>query len=205
MNVTIINDFLVYPTIVREWAIKQQYYTAQEYTQMYNSHTDWPGKRTLHVADLNKEYADTVLSRIANIAVSQFGLRDLSIKSFFQLTTIDDGDSWVHQDNNVDVAGVLYLNPGAPVNSGTSLYNCKDVLRWNSLMSDQTGYSTLKTINRKENKELYDEIFEPVDVIGNVFNRLIMYKGTEYHKSNDYFGNSIEDGRLTQIFFLKGG
>jgi hypothetical protein len=54
-----------------------------------------------------------------------------------------------------------------------------------------------------ENKKLFEELFEPVDIIGNVFNRLIVYKGTEYHKSNNYFGDSVENGRLTQVFFIK--
>ena len=52
MSVLIINNFLEMPTIVRTWAINQQYYTSKEFTQMYNKHTDWPGKRTLHVSDL---------------------------------------------------------------------------------------------------------------------------------------------------------
>ena len=71
-------------------------------------------------------------------------------------------------------------------------------------MNNQEGYNTLKTINTNENKQLYGELFEPIDIIGNVFNRLILYKGTEFHKSNDYFGNDIQDGRLTQVFFIKG-
>jgi hypothetical protein len=71
-------------------------------------------------------------------------------------------------------------------------------------MSDQEGYQTLKTINRLENKQLYEELFTERDIVGNVFNRLIMYNGTEFHKSNDYFGESVADGRLTQVFFIKG-
>lgn len=169
---------------------------------MYGSHTDWPGKRTKHVVDLDEEYANIVLSRIAAISNSCFGLQNVSIKSYFQLTTKHDGDSWVHQDNNVKLAALLYLNPNPPPNSGTTLYRCKDVQQWESFMRDGDGYNTLKTINRIDNRQLYDELFDPVDVIGNVFNRLVLYSGQEYHKSNDYFGNGIEDGRLTQVFFI---
>ena len=204
MSVLIINNFLEMPTIVRTWAINQQYYTSKEFTQMYNKHTDWPGKRTLHVSDLDSEYANIVLSRIANIATNQFGLRDISIRSYFQLTTKEDGDSWVHQDNDTNLAAVLYLNQNPPRNSGTTLYKCNDIGKWTSFMNNQEGYNTLKTINTNENKQLYGELFEPIDIIGNVFNRLILYKGTEFHKSNDYFGNDIQDGRLTQVFFIKG-
>ena len=204
MTVLILDNFLEMPTIVRKWATSQYYYTSKEFTEMYNKHTDWPGRRTLHVADLDKEYADIVLGKVANIAVQQYGLKNISIRSFFQLTTSDNLDSWVHQDNDTDVAAILYLNPDPPVNSGTTLYRCKNVQKWTAFMSDQQGYATLKTINALENKELYEELFEPIDIIGNVFNRLVIYKGTEYHKSNNYFGNSVEDGRLTQVFFIKG-
>ena len=204
MDALIINNFLVYPTIVRDWILKQQFYNAKEFSEMYDTHTDWPGRRTVHVSDLDKEYADIVLTRIASIAQSQFGLRNISIRSYFQLTTEDDGDSWVHQDNDTNLAAVLYLNPNAPLSSGTTLYRCKDIDKWSSFMADQSGYNTLKTINAKENKELYEELFDIDNVIGNVFNRLIIYKGTEFHKSNNYFGDSIENGRLTQVFFIKG-
>ncbi|MEI6420608.1 MAG: DUF6445 family protein [Lentisphaerota bacterium] len=204
MTVLILDNFLEMPTIVRKWAINQEYYTSKEFTEMHNKHTDWPGKRTSHVADLDIEYADIVLGKVANIAIQQYGLKNISIRSFFQLTTSDNLDSWVHQDNDTDVAAILYLNPNPPVNSGTTLYRCKNIQKWTSFMSDQQGYATLKTINALENKELYEELFEPVDIIGNVFNRLVIYKGTEYHKSNNYFGNSVEDGRLTQVFFVKG-
>ena len=203
MSVLILNNFLEMPTLVRDWAINQKYYTAKDFVEIYGKHTDWPGKRTFHVSDLNKEYADIVLNRLANIAIQYYGLKNISIRSYFQLTTSEDKDSWVHQDNDTDVAAVLYLNPNAPINSGTTMYNCNDVSKWSSFMADQNGYETLKTINTIEYKKLFEELFEPIDVIGNVFNRLIVYKGTEYHKSNNYFGDSVENGRLTQVFFIK--
>jgi hypothetical protein len=202
MSVLVLENFLQMPTIVREWAINQKYYTAKEFSEMQGKHTDWPGKRTLHVSDLDQEYANIVLSRIANIATSHYGLKNISIRSYFQVSTKDDGDSWIHQDNNVKLAAILYLNVDAPLNSGTTLYKCKDVVRWESFMSNVEGYNTLKSINQKDNKQLYEELFEPKDIIGNVFNRLVLYPGTEYHKSNEYFGDSVQNGRLTQVFFV---
>ena len=105
---------------------------------------------------------------------------------------------YTNQDNDVDVAGILYLSPDAPISSGTTLYKCNDYNGWASLPINQ-----MMQINRVEEKELHDKIFSPIDVIGNVYNRLVMYKGDIFHKSNDYFGSTIEDSRLTQVFFLK--
>lgn len=199
----IIDNFLPLPRVVRHWAASQKYYNAKEYTEMYNKHTDWPGKRTLHVTDLDPEYANFTLNKVASIVNRCYDVYNLSIKSYFQLTIEDDGDSWVHQDNDTDIAGILYLNPNPPENSGTTLYHCNDVNSWQAYMATQEGYNTLKTINRIDNETLYKELFQPIDVISNVFNRLILYPGTAYHKSNDYFGKDITDGRLTQVFFVK--
>ncbi len=44
--------------------------------------------------------------------------------------------------------------------------------------------------------------WEMVDRVGNVFNRLIMYRADNYHVSLDYFGKDMYDGRLFQVFFF---
>jgi hypothetical protein len=204
MSVIIIDNFLQMPSIVRSWALTHDYYSAKDFTEMYGKHSDWPGRRTKHVVELDQEYANNVLGKVANIASSYFNLKNISIKSYFQSTVESDGDSWIHQDNDTDVAALLYLNPTPPVNSGTTLYHCNNVGKWESFMSDQEGYRILKTINRLENIQLYEELFTPVDIIGNVFNRLVVYSGDEYHKSNNYFGTCLNDSRLTQVFFIKG-
>ena len=44
--------------------------------------------------------------------------------------------------------------------------------------------------------------WELVDRIGNVFNRIVLYRADNFHVSLDYFGNNMYDGRLFQVFFL---
>lgn len=197
MQGLIFDNFLSFPNQVRSWALSQQYYNAQQFTEKYGKYTNWPGVRTDHVMDLDRSYADAVLSRIVNIASMNFGHANYSVKSFFQVHGEADGDSWVHQDNDVAIAGLIYLSPNAPVRAGTTLYRCNDHERWLNLHIDD-----MTKINRQERKDLYDEIFEPVDIIGNVYNRMVMYRGDIFHKSNDYFGKTLQDSRLTQVFFL---
>jgi hypothetical protein len=202
MDSLIINNFLPYPKQVRAWALQQEFLNAKQFTEKFGKHTDWPGSRTDHVYDLDNEYGDNVLTAVANLITRMTGKQGISIKSYFQLTYENDGDSWVHQDNDIDYAALLYLSPNADPTTGTTLYRCNDVGKWTSYMSDQEGYSKLKTINSQEDKELYEELFTPIDNIGNVFNRLVIYKGDIYHKSSKYFGSTKEDGRLTQVFFI---
>lgn len=75
--------------------------------------------------------------------------------------------------DETDWAGVLYLTPNAPLEAGTGIYH-------------DTGSS-----------------YELETGIGNVYNRLVIYRGTLLHKSIlPGFGNSKETGRLTQVFFF---
>lgn len=70
-------------------------------------------------------------------------------------------------------AAVLYLTPNAPLESGTGIYR-------------DTGSS-----------------FELETGVGNVYNRIVIYRGDLLHKSIlPGFGNSKETGRLTQVFFF---
>lgn len=61
------------------------------------------------------------------------------------------------------------------------------------------------------NDEIMDEIYkdsqdmtkwEMTDFVGNKYNRLIMYRGDNFHTSLDYFGRDMYDGRLFQTFFF---
>jgi hypothetical protein len=50
---------------------------------------------------------------------------------------------------------------------------------------------------------LYNESNSIVTTIGNIYNRLVLYKGNINHSSMiPGFGNSPETGRLTQVFFF---
>jgi len=198
MQSLVVDNFFPYPNVIRSWALTNKFYNAKEFSERIGQHTSWPGVRTDHIMDLDIDYANVVLTEVSNLATKNFMNAQVSIKSYFQVCTSSDGDSWVHQDNDVDVAAVLYLTPNAPVSSGTTIYRCNDHNAWHSLDIDE-----MKKLNRFEDRTNYEKIFTPIDVFGNVYNRLIMYKGDEFHKSNDYFGSSIQDGRLTQVFFLK--
>jgi hypothetical protein len=202
MDVMIVDNFVPFPKQVREWALQQEYMDAKQFKEKYGKHTDWPGLRTEAVMDLDIDYANVVFSRIAGIIQKNAPMPEINIKSFFQITREQDGSSWVHQDNDVKYAALLYLNPNASPSCGTTFYRCNDVNRWTSYMSDQRGYQTMTKINEKEEIDLYEELFTPTDHIGNVFNRLAIYKGDIFHKSSKYFGDDIRNGRLTQVFFI---
>jgi hypothetical protein len=40
------------------------------------------------------------------------------------------------------------------------------------------------------------------DVVSNVFNRAVIFKGQMWHAADDYFGTDLKTGRLFQTFFF---
>ena len=81
-------------------------------------------------------------------------------------------ESWIHQDPVAEWAAVLYLTPNAPLDSGTGIY------------ADPNSDMNV--------------------AVGNMYNRLVAYRGKMmYHRSIvPGFGDSLETGRLTQVFFF---
>ena len=150
----VIDNFLPKPDLVREQAINLEYpYTGQ-----------FPGVRSDAADDDYQQYFQMRISEILNVTIDEFVMDSFC----FQLCYAD-AKTWIHKDG-CDWAGVLYLSPNAPLESGTALYNDKDEL---------------------------------VTALGNVYNRLILYKGNLNHSSMIAgFGNSPETGRLTQVFFF---
>jgi hypothetical protein len=171
MSLLVIDNFLPYPNVVRTWALSQEYFTSDEMTERTKFKNTWPGKRTLTVNEIDINYADVILSRVSYLSFTNFDINPKEIMSSFQLCYESDGDSWIHKDDDVSLAGVLYLSPNAPIDSGTTFYT--------------------------------DPPHNPLDKIGNVFNRIVLYRSNLYHKSEKYFGITKETGRLTQVFFIK--
>jgi hypothetical protein len=106
---------------------------------------------------------------------------DYNANGIFQYTT--PSDPLVYHKDKQTHAGVLYLTPDAPLQCGTSFWTSKheNPFQWGFL--DRTK-------------------FELVDSIGNVYNRLILFKANLIHSASQYFGTGLEDSRLVQLFFF---
>lgn len=199
-------NFLSTPTIYREWALTQKFYDQYEYSQEANIRNTWPGMRTRHIWDLDRDYANFYFAKVIDIIKRNnphLEYKAFSVVSFFQLINGTE-KSWVHQDSqDVHFAGILYLTPNAPYESGTITYRCNDVNKWVSMFGSVEGFEKSMHINEEEETELFQELFTPIDYIGNVYNRLVIYDAHIYHKAGKYFGTTKEDSRLTQVFFIK--
>ena len=110
----------------------------------------------------------------------------------FQITN-KDNVSWIHRDKT-NYSVVIFLTPNAPINSGTILYSHK--------ASGLRCASNDKEEELLSNDSSNDDAWNQIDIIGNIYNRCLIFNGKTTHKSNVYFGDTKDNSRLTQTFFF---
>ena len=84
---------------------------------------------------------------------------------------------------------------------GTGLFRHKETGLEGAVRNADGSYN--ETVMNEIYKDSQDMTkWEMTDFVGNKYNRLIMYRGDNFHTSLDYFGRDINDGRLFQTFFF---
>ena len=108
------------------------------------------------------------------------------------------GERLVYNCDSQKWGGMLYLSPNAPYQCGTTLYADKKNrartyydLGWDEYWANTPGDCHLDRTP-----------FEPVDVLGNVYNRLVIFDASCIHSASEYFGTNKENARLWQMFFF---
>ena len=185
-NSLTIDNFYSNPMDVREFALRQEFKVRGNY----------PGQRTeSFLSDVTKKTLRDILYPFAGEITNWGG----EYTGSFQYTTASDR-SWIHADSTTDWAAVCYLTPDAPLTAGTGIFKHKET-GWSNFDYRNNDLEYLKQAPPGHDSQDYTK-WEMVDRIGNVFNRLIMYRADNYHVSLDYFGKDMYDGRLFQVFFF---
>tara|TARA_Y100000996_G_scaffold375721_1_gene326667 strand:+ start:170 stop:772 length:603 start_codon:yes stop_codon:yes gene_type:complete len=183
----IIDNFYSNPLETRKYILEQEFKIRGNY----------PGQRTL-------SYASEEIKSIIQEWIYPFGGKitdfpmnksENNYNGAFQYTTSRDR-SWIHVDSWNNWAGVLYMTPDAPVNSGTGLYRFKDGTRFDDEQKLKGNNDEISNASQDITK------WELVDKVGNIFNRLVIFNSKSFHMSMDYFGNDKYTGRLFQVFFF---
>lgn len=105
------------------------------------------------------------------------------------------GEPLVYHADDQQWAAVLYLTPNAPVSTGTSFFAHKETKARDKYYPELEKVFPGKTwLDRSP--------YELVDVVGNVFNRIVIFDAGLIHSASEYFGHDIETGRLFQVFFF---
>ncbi|KQT36454.1 DUF6445 family protein [Methylophilus sp. Leaf414] len=198
--VTIVENFYENPDAVRIFALNQKY---QYRHQLKDVPYVFPGARTKDLSVINKP----LFEQVSNKIISLFHNPDhermrWAISTNFQSVSEDYGRGVIHTDGNAVFAAVLYLSPDAPLDSGTSLFK-------RNKQFDQTAYEKALKENDKRfaagtiaMDTGYHSMFDEIVRINNVYNTLILYEGRHYHAANKFFGKTLKDSRLAQVFFV---
>jgi len=187
----VIDDFYENPDEIREFALSCDFSPHVQYHK---------GQRTEE-----KFIPEGIKERFETLLHSQItSWEDQGANGVFQYCTAED--QVVYHVDSQSYAAVIYLTKDAPPSCGTTFFK-----------SRRTGLRnapTKKDCERlgKNEQDLSFEIFknnfydktdlEKVDVVGNVYNRLVIWNAKLIHAASEYFGDKKENSRLFHMFFF---
>ena len=168
--IRVFDNFLENVDEIRNYALQLDYFSP-------NISENWLGFRTkpLNYSDnFSKQVKENVLKSFTEIFSIQ--KNNISFTSAFHFSPLLSqqilGDlfeiSKFHVDYSANYAGVLYLSPNPPKNTGTS-------------------FKKGKTVKDVENQ----------------YNRLLLYDAKIPHAPTNFFGEDVNDSRLTYVFFIE--
>ena len=198
--VTVVDNFYDNPDAIRKFALAQKYKFRHEETGIDYV---YPGCRTKDLHELDSALQAKVLKKLISVFhIAEHDHMRWAISSSFQSVSAAYGQGVIHTDTNTIFAGVLYLSPNVPLDAGTSLYR-------KNKSFDQAKYKRAYELNDERFKagELvmdtaYHSMFDEVVRVNNVYNTLILFEGDIFHAANNFFGTTLQDSRLAQVFFI---
>jgi hypothetical protein len=165
----------------------------------------WPGLRT--IPGLEPEELSIVEAQVLQAT----GARKLWVQeandgmrlnhNCVQVVGIDECEPRPHTDSRAlcRVAAVLYLNPGVPDDCGTSFYRQR-------LANGQRGGNQVSPPHTNLVDALGTRFVSPDSFVEDVavqhrYNRLLLYRANMIHSASGYWGHTLEDKRMTAVFF----
>lgn len=202
----IVDNFFETPTVIREYALSKEF--------SKNQAGNWPGYRTdpLHVID--REFYFTFANKLFSHFIPISSDFDFTLDAYFQYVDSSFDKGWVHCDTYVkyDFAGVVYLTPDPPENTGTAIYDVTEKTdqynKWDDITILKMQYMS-ETCSQEERDKImpmrdeYNSIFKVQDVCSNKFNRCLIFSASQQHSEQNFFGTTKFDSRLTLPFFGK--
>lgn len=197
--VTVISDFYENPDEIRKYALAQKYTYCHE---IKGVDYVFPGSRTKELRELSQSLYEKVCKKLISVFhLPEHDVMRWQINTSFQIVEGEYGHGLIHQDQNTVFAGVLYLTPDAPLDSGTSLFrkngSYDEDLYWKLIKENDERFKRKEPIDFT-----YHNMFDEIVRVNNVYNSLILFEGDIHHCANQFFGKTKQDSRLAQVFFI---
>ena len=185
-NFIILDNFLDDPDRVRREALSLDFTKIQESV---------PGVRSSSPFVRNKTEVET---KIKTIFAGEI-VWDWTQDSFYFQSCQGSTKTWIHKDSQEqgqgEWAGVLFLTPNPNHDAGTAVYMSKEICYQYHLARGMDPVSSPDEL----------DFYPVIDMgAGNVYNRLVLYRGKVLDHSSILpgFGDTLETSRLTQTFFF---
>jgi len=209
------DDFYNDPDSVRDFAL-----SIDDYSNKSGFH---PGLRSKMLLQYDERFCKNSINKFLSL-FDDWGLAGATFdcSTMFQKIWRFSSDcndpvntGWIHIDDNVDIAGVVYLDPNPDINNGTSFYYPKflqsgynDVLKgdtpeYERIFGNKTDRCFIDDINWfRKNIIINNKQYELTMEIKNCYNRCIAYSGEQFHTQSNYWMSNEDDFRLAQVFFI---
>ena len=215
--ITCLDNFYSDPDGIRQFALNQRY---------KKTLGNFPGSRTADLSEINAQFFQLSINKLLSLffQIDTVTAKDFQWKgktSFQKIYPhhkdvnhiVNVGD--VHSDEqHLQLAAVIYLNPNPLLRSGTSFYRYKEDCKGYYPKGD---FQEIKTNCYKESDcekwasilQEHNSNWEKTMEVKNLYNRLIAYQPQLFHGQTNFCmpkeGKSIYEmggARLTQVFFI---
>ncbi len=177
-SLVVVDNFYKDPDKIRNFALKQKFDEHPKYHK---------GKRTdilFKFPNLKTRFESIIGRKIKN-------WDNYGVNCCFQICIA--GEQLVYHCDQQEYAGIIFLTPDAPPNTGTTFYRSK-ITKKRKIENDSNIVFKTGVLDSTQ--------FDVVDIVGNVYNRLVLFDAKMIHAASEYFGNSLDTGRLFQMFFF---
>jgi len=191
-NIIVLDNFYENPYLLRDYALGLKYEPPENHGAL--GFRCESGRKLL---DGTKELFEKLLHNTIPDGTN-LGEWNYSTNGCFQWC--NGSTQIVYHCDSQKYAGIVYLTPDAPINCGTSfLRHKKYKLRTSEIFSKNDWYDSSLNYNEPH---LDKTSWEIVDSIGNIYNRLVIFDAQYIHAVTEYFGETINNSRLFQLFFF---
>lgn len=187
----VIDNFYEDPDAVREFALYQTYFEGE-------GAVGYRTRKQFLFDGMKEKFEEIIREKIPDHTPNGHGWKDVGINGRFQ--SCKAGTPMVYHCDAQKWAGVLFLTPDAPPQSGTSFYRHKKTKVYHNSQINWEAGQGMEVFN--QHTFLDPTPYEKMDTVGNAYNRLVIFDGGLIHSGNDYFGWDFQSSRLFQIFFF---